>query len=112
MNPIHQSLSSLLSNPALQPGSASTSGRSGAARSAARPETEAQAPAADGLSSRAAARQALASQNEGARLNVVGDLAEAKELTRLMQSALRGGMGDLVGAHASLDSRHVASLIR
>lgn len=115
MNPIHQSLSSLLSNPALQAdGSATRKAPARGGERVARVDGKPSAAATDGLatSTSASARQALAAQNEAARMNVVRDPAEARELTQLVGSALRGGFGELSGAHRNLDSRNVASLLR
>lgn len=103
MNPIHQSLSSLLQNPALQ-------SDAGARRPGARPA--AGAPGGESLEVSDAARQSLARSNAAAVLPVVSDLAEAQDLTRLLRTALTGGGIAPDQLHGSLDPRTVGSLLR
>lgn len=106
MNQIQQSLSSLLRNPALQ-------GEPGARRSAARPDA-AQTSGATGesLEISSGAHQQLAKANARSVMPVVGDLAEARELTQVLVNSLQDGSSGPWQAHRSIDGQTANSLLR
>lgn len=104
MNPVNQSLSNLLRNPALQ-------GEGAAPQRASQRSTSAQT-GGENLTVSDAARQSLARANAAAALPVLEDLAQAEGLTRMVREALSGGISAAAQAHRPVDPQVAQALLR
>ncbi len=104
MNSIHQSLSTLLNNPALQ-------GDQQGARKPAQGKSGSAPVTGETLKVSPSAQQALARANQSAALPALVDFDGAKDLTRLVRDALNSGVTGYADAHAPLNPRVVDSLI-